>query len=450
MRLLDLACDSLIEYLAAGGGRGVEAARRFGPDRLIEMVGHSGLRGRGGAGFPTGQKWRAIRDAGSGDRYVVCNAAEGEPGTYKDRFLLRRNPYQVLEGLAIATLAVGARASYIVLKETFDAEIRRVASAAREMAAAGILKDRPMAMVLGPDLYLLGEETGLLEAVEGRLPLPRTSRPFMQGLFATPTSDNPTAVNNAETLANVPPIVAEGPEWLRAMGTDTSPGTMLFTIAGDVQAEGVFELPLGTPLRYLIEEIAGGPRTGRVKAVFPGAANTVILPEVLDVPMDFDSMRAIGSGLGAGSFFVFDETACMVQAAALYSRFLWVESCGQCPSCKLGGAVITDCLDRLESGGAAPRVVARMLARAKKVTDGQRCGLPTGESLLVQSLYQAFAHEFTDHLTLGCRSARRLQFPKILDYDERCGRFVYDAGYAAKNPDWTYEGGEERRWTRTA
>jgi NADH-quinone oxidoreductase subunit F len=406
---------------------------------VIGEVSRSGLRGRGGAGFPTGDKWRAIRGSGSGDRYVVCNAAEGEPGTYKDRFLLRQNPYQVLEGLAIAARAVGARASYLVLKETFPKEIDRVVRAAREMADAGILRDRPMSMALGPDLYLLGEETGLLEAVEGNLPLPRPARPFVQGLFATPTAYNPTAVNNAETLANVPWILAEGAEWLRVMGTESSPGTMLFTIAGDVLAEGVFELPLGTPLRYLIEEIGGGTPNGRrVKAVFPGAANTVIPPEVIDVPMDFESMRRIGSGLGAGSFVVFDETACMVQAAQLYSRFLWIESCGQCPACKLGSAVITECLERLETGGAAPKDIARMLVRTRKVTDGQRCGLPTGESLLVQSLYFSFPAEFQAHLRTGCQMPRRLQFPKIVDYDERRGRFVYDTRYGLKNADWTY------------
>jgi NADH:ubiquinone oxidoreductase subunit F (NADH-binding) len=168
------------------------------------------------------------------------------------------------------------------------------------------------------------------------------ARPFIQGLFARPPADNPTLVNNVETLANVPHILADGPDWLRANGTEGAPGTMVFTVCGDVRREGVFELPLGSPLRYLVEELAGGPPDGRaVKAIFPGASNTVIGPGQLDVPLDFDSMRQAGSGLGAGGFAVFDDSACMVQAAWRYSRFLFVESCGQCPACKFGTGEVT-------------------------------------------------------------------------------------------------------------
>jgi NADH:ubiquinone oxidoreductase subunit F (NADH-binding) len=258
-------------------------------------------------------------------------------------------------------------------------------------------------------------------------------------LFASPTAYNPTAVNNVETLANVPAILAEGAAAFRTLGTERSPGTMLFTVCGDVVAEGVYELPLGTPLRFLLEDIAGGPKEGRaVKAVFPGASNTVILPEVLDVPMDFESMRAIGSGLGAGSFMVFDDSACMVQAAHLFSRFLWVESCGQCPSCKLGCGVITKRLRKLEAGEADLDDIERIPARAKKVTDGQRCALPTGESLLVQSLYYCFRDEFWAHLAGPCPLPRPLVLPKIVDYDERSGRFSYDHLYEFRQPDWMY------------
>jgi NADH:ubiquinone oxidoreductase subunit F (NADH-binding) len=439
MPLLDAEAATLTEYLDTGGGRGIRGALANPPEAVIGEVVASGLRGRGGAGFPTGSKWWSVRTAGVGDRYVVCNGAEGEPGTFKDRFLLRRNPYLMLEGLAIAAYAVGARGAFAVLKETFGGELEAVRRAADELRDADLLGDVPVEVVTGPDLYLLGEETGLLEAVERQLPLPRVAKPFVRGLFSTPTRYNPTVVNNVETLSNVPAIMAEGGDAFRRLGTERSPGTMLFTVAGDVVAEGVYELPLGTPMRFLIEDVAGGPAGGRaIKALLPGASNTVVLPEVLDVPLDFESLRAVGGGLGAGSFVVYDDTACMVQVASMFSRFLWIESCGQCPSCKLGCGVVTGCLERLETGHATLDDFERIPARARKVTDGQRCALPTGESLLVQSLYYCFTDEFREHLEAGCAFPRRLDLPKIVDYDEHLGRFVYDRSYSRRQPDWTY------------
>ena len=405
MALLDIAPRSFEEYVASGGGRGLEIALGAGQEAVIEEVAKSGLRGRGGAGFPTAEKWRAIRTTGTGARFAVCNGAEGEPATFKDRFLLRTNPYQVVEGLAIATYAIGAERAYIGVKEAFDQEIQALRRALEEMREADALGGIPIQVVLGPDLYLFGEETGLEEVIEGRLPLPRMARPFMLGLFAAAPNDNPTLVNNVETLANVTHILADGPDWLRSNGTDGSPGTMVFTVCGDVRREGVFELALGTPLRYLVDELAGGPPEGRsVKAIFPGASNTVLGPEELDLPMDFDSMRQFGSGLGAGGFAVFDDSACMVKAAYLYSRFLYVESCGQCPACKFGTGEVTKSLAKIESGGESDQDLESILMHAKSSTDGQKCALPTGESLLIQSLVQVFAQEFGSHIGGSCLS----------------------------------------------
>jgi len=406
---------------------------------VIQEVAKSGLRGRGGAGFPTGEKWRAVRAVGAGPRFALCNAAEGEPATFKDRLLLRTNPYQVLEGLAIAAYAVGAERAYVGLKEAFRPEIEPLRRALGEMQDADALGGVPVEIVLGPDLYLFGEETGLEEVIEGRLPLPRVARPFMQGLFAKPPQDNPTLVNNVETLANVPHILADGSDWLRATGTDRAPGTMLFTICGDVRREGVFELPLGTPLRSLVEELAGGtPENRVVKAVFPGASNTVVLPEQLDASMDFDSMRQVGSGLGAGGFAVFDDSACIVQAAYRYSRFLYVESCGQCPACKFGTGEVTQALQRIEAGGGSDRDLELILVQARGSTGGQKCALPTGESLLMQSLVQAFGDEFRSHIGRSCPLPRELPFHKIVDWDATAGRFAYDLAYTQRQPDWTY------------
>ena len=436
--LLDLVPRSFGDYEAAGGGRGLQTALATWPIAVIQEIAASGLRGRGGAGFPTGDKWRAVRAVGAGPRYAVCNAAEGEPATFKDRLLLRTNPYQVLEGLAIAAYAVGAERAWIGLKETFTTELQTLTRALREMQHADALGGVPIEIVLGPDLYLFGEETGLEEVIEGRPPLPRVARPFIQGLFARPPADNPTLVNNVETLANVPHILAEGPDWLRANGTEAAPGTMVFTICGDVQREGVFELPLGSPLRYLVEELAGGPPAGRtLKAIFPGASNTVILPEQLDLPLDFDAMRRVGSGLGGGGFAVFDDSACMVQAAWRYSRFLFVESCGQCPACKFGTGEVTQTLAAIQAGGGSDRDLELILVRARGSTGGQKCALPTGESLLMQSLVQSFGEEFASHVGRSCPLPRELPFHKLVDWDAAAGRFAYDLAYADKQPDWT-------------
>jgi NADH:ubiquinone oxidoreductase subunit F (NADH-binding) len=439
VRLLDKRPRSFDDYASGGGGRGLEIALGAGPEAVIDEVAKSGLRGRGGAGFPTGEKWRSIRSTGTGTRFAVCNGAEGEPATFKDRTLFRTNPYQVLEGLAIAAYAVGAERAYVGLKESFAEEVQAVDRALREMRDADALGPVAIELVLGPDLYLFGEETGLEEVIEDRPPLPRIARPFMFGLFAAPPNDNPTLVNNVETLANVPHILAEGSDWLRSSGTDTSPGTMLFTICGDVLQEGVFELPLGTPLRYLVEDLAGGPPEGRTfKAFFPGSSNTVLAPTELDVPLDFDSMRQVGSGLGSAGFAAFDDSACMVRAAHLYSRFLYVESCGQCPACKFGTGETTRLLAEVESEGGSAQVLESILIRAKGSTDGQKCALPTGESLLIQSLAQVFADEFRSHIGHVCPLPRDLTFHKIIDWDGATERFVYDQNYEWKQPDWTY------------
>jgi NADH-quinone oxidoreductase subunit F len=438
MPLLDATITSFAAYVEAGGGRGLEVALGAAPDAVIDEVAKSGLRGRGGGGFPTGEKWRAIRSTGSGDRFVIGNGAEGEPATFKDRWILRTNPYQVIEGLAIAGYAVGASTAYLGIKQTSTEETATVSRAIAEMRDAGMLGDVAIELVLGPDLYLYGEETGLEEVIEGNPPMPRTARPFMQGLFARPPADNPTLVNNVETLANVPRIVADGPDWLRANGTEASPGTMVFTVCGDVRRHAVVELPLGTPLRELVEGTGGGAPDGRtIKAIFPGASNTAMSAAELDTPLDFESMRAVGSGLGAGGFAVFDDTACMVRAAALYSRFLWVESCGQCPACKFGTGEVTSALERLDSGGGSDQDVELILVRARGSTDGQKCALPTGESLLVQSLVQVFGEEFRAHVGGACQLPRSLPFHKIVDWDADAGRFAYDEGYASRRADWT-------------
>ena len=430
---------SVDAYLEAGGGRGLAAARELAPEDVIERVRRSGLRGRGGAGFPTGMKWKTVREDPCPTTYVVCNAAEGEPGTFKDRWLLRMDPYLVVEGLGIAAYAVGAERAFIGIKAEFEREIERLTAAMEEMAAHDLVGPVPIELVRGPDHYLFGEEKALLEVIEGNDPLPRVVPPWMEGLFRRPGSPNPTAANNAETLANVPLILDRGPEWFRSIGTEDSPGTMLFTLCGDVLHPGVYELPLGFSLRDLVEGVGGGaPEGRRVKAVFPGASNTIISAEQLDTPLAFDPMRAVGTGLGSGGFVVYDETACIVRAALAFSRFLAVESCAQCPACKFGTGAITELLETIDRGDGSELDVETILARAMTVTDAQRCALPTGETLIAQSAVQVFGPEFVEHFGRSCPRPRELPLPKIVEFDEAAGEFRLDERYHLKLPDWTY------------
>lgn len=418
---------SVADHIAAGGGEGLRLALQRGPEAVVEEVSRAGLRGRGGAGFPTGRKWRTVRDDPCATRYLVCNAAEGEPGTFKDRRLLRDDPYLVVEGTAIAAFAVGADGAFIALKRAFEPEVAALERAIGELRAHGLLGPVPLELVAGPEDYLFGEEKALLEVIEGKPPLPRILPPYQVGLFAAQRSPNPTVVNNVETLANVPLIMRHGAAWFRSRGTPSSPGSMLFTLVGDVRRSGVYELPLGATLGHLIHDVGGGPQQGRtVKAVFPGASNRVLVGDQLDLALDFDAMRQAGSALGSAGFVVYDDSACMVGAAAAFSRFLYAESCGQCPACKQGSRIITECLERLERGTATDDDLDTVRSRCRSVTGGARCGLPVGESLLVSSVLDAFGDEFAHHVDRGCSNPRRLPVPELVDFDASARRFVYE------------------------
>jgi NADH:ubiquinone oxidoreductase subunit F (NADH-binding) len=453
--LPDDPIGSLDEYLATDtGGLGLLRATEMGAAATIDVVSRSGLRGRGGGGFPTGRKWAGIAEQRDAVRYVVCNGAEGEPGTFKDRALMRANPYQLVEGVIIATFAVGATEAFIALKRSFELELELVTRAVQEMQAAGICRDCKVTIVAGPEEYLFGEEKAMLEVIEGKSPLPRMLPPYVHGLFATApqlgwsststpggrTDDafNPTLVNNVETLSNVPHILARGPEWFRTMGTERAPGTVVCTVVGDVRRPGVGEVELGTPLAAVIDQIGGGVAPGRaVKAIFSGVANAVVTPDAIDTPLGYEEFAAIGSGLGSCGFIVFDDTACMVEVARLFSRFLAVESCGQCPPCKLGSQAITEHLVRIETGAGDDDDIAQMGRWLRNVTDGSRCYLAAEEQLMVSSILRAFADEFTEHISSGsCPRPRPLPLPKLVDVSG--GRATYDEAQYRKRLDWTY------------
>jgi NADH:ubiquinone oxidoreductase subunit F (NADH-binding) len=445
---------SLDAYLATEtGGLALDAARRIGPRATIETITSSGLRGRGGGGFPTGRKWNGIASQEGTRRYVVANGAEGEPGTFKDRAILRANPYQVVEGLFVASFAVGAEEAFLCLKGAFEREIDAVTRAVQEMQEAGIGRDCAVTIVAGPDEYLFGEEKAMLEVIEGKPPLPRWFPPYEHGLFAsgpqegweagpraarTATGPNPTLVNNVETLANVPHILARGTDWFRSMGTAESPGTVVATVVGDVVAPDVGEVELGTPLRAVVDAVGSGTAAGRtVKAVLSGVANPVITAEHLDAPVSYEGLESVGSAMGAAGFVVYDDTACMIDVAHEISRFLFVESCGQCPPCKIGSGEITERLARIERGAADDHDVAAMQGWLERVTDGNRCYLAVEERLVVSSILQAFADELAQHLEEHrCPRPGHRALPKLVELSG--GAATYDDSVRRKRPDWTY------------
>ncbi len=439
-RLLpDEPVPSLEAYLDEGGGEGLVRALESDPEEIISLVRDSGLRGRGGAGFPTGVKWASVREAGREEPdstvYLVANAAEGEPGTYKDRALVERNPYQFVEGVLIGMHVVGAEHGYIALKRRFEPQIERLVDAVAEMASEGWAAADRLDIHTGPDEYLFGEEKAMLEVIEGKLPMPRLVPPYQVGLFASMYESNPTLVNNVETFANIPLIVADGPDRFRELGTDDSPGTMVFTLTGDVETPGCFELPLGTPLSTLVEDIGGA---SDVKAIFGGVANAVITPEVLDVPLGFDSMQEAGAGMGSGGFVVYDSSHCIVSVLATLSHFLMIESCGQCNACKLGTEHLTEVLEKIDRGDGVEKDLERLLEHAAKVTDQNRCYLPVGEQLMVTSVLERYPDEVGDHLGRACWSDREVPVPKIESIDLETGEVTFDGRYHLKRSDWSY------------
>ena len=453
--LPDHPVETLDGWKALGGCDGLSAAHRLGREGTIDELRACGLRGRGGGGFPTGAKWAGIAGSSGTHRYVVCNAAEGEPGTFKDRRLLRDNPYQLIEGLAIAAFAIGAAEAFIGLKASFTREIDRLTRALAEMTAAGLAGDVTITIIPGPEEYLLGEEKALLEVIEGKDPLPRLLPPYLHGLFSTapqmgwiptprgpghrhPHESNPTLVNNVETLSNVPWILARGPEWYRTMGTPSSPGTVVSTVVGDVASPVVTEVEMGTRLSALLNGPAGGPLPDRTfKAVFSGVANPVVDASRFDLPMTYEDFSASGTGLGAAGFIVYDDSACMVDVARLFSQFLAVESCGQCPPCKLGSTEITERLERVEAGTGTDDDIAGIGSWLGRVTDGARCYLATEERDVVSSILRCYPEEFAEHLDRGtCPRPRDLLVPKVVDLED--GRVTYDESQARKRPDWTY------------
>ena len=447
---------SLSDYLErAGGGRALEAARRLGPAAIIDEVDASGLRGRGGAGFPTGRKWRSVAANRSPvlPTSVVVNAAEGEPGTFKDRAILRANPYRALEGALVAALALEADSVVVAAKASFGPELERLRRAIAEIDEAGWAEGVGLGVVEGPGEYLYGEETALLEVLDGRPPFPRIAPPYRYGMdeVGSETASSagteragpgtvapPTLVNNVETMANVALVLAEGPEWFRSVGTDESPGTMVCTVTGRTRRHGVGEFAMGTPLREVIEEVGGGPLGQRVVAVMTGVASPLLPETLLDTPVSYEGMAEAGSGLGTGGFIVFDDTTDMVAVAQGVSRFLAVESCGQCTPCKQDGLMISELLDKLRRSEAEESDLDELNSRVATVADEARCFLAPQHQAVVGSILKLFPEAVKGHLTGDVPEAEAELVAAMVDLGGD-GRAVLDEEQQTKQPDWCFD-----------
>ncbi|MEO5679473.1 MAG: NADH-ubiquinone oxidoreductase-F iron-sulfur binding region domain-containing protein [Acidimicrobiales bacterium] len=433
---------SLDEYLTRRGGEGIAAARQLEPQAIIDRVLAAGLRGRGGAGFPTGIKWQTV----AGNRTsvapstVIVNAAEGEPGTLKDRTILRRNPFLVVEGALIAARAIGADLAIFGLKETFSGEVDRLGDAIEEAEESGWSDGVELRVFEGPDEYLYGEESALLETIDGGWPFPRVVPTFRRGVHAggnVNVAEGPALVNNTETLANVARIIARGSDWFRSLGTADSPGTVVCTITGDTRHHGVGEVQMGTPLWEVIDDIGGGPREGRtIKAVLAGVANGIIPGDQLDTPLTYEALRAIGSGVGSGGFIVFDDTADMAAVAAGVARFLAVELCGQCEPCKLDGLTLTRSLTKLAGSEARQHDMGVIRHRLTTVADRSRCFLATQQQVVLESILKHFPEEVEDHLSGAREPVEPALITELINI--RSGKAVLDERHRDKQPDWTY------------
>ncbi len=420
--------NSMQDYKAQGGLEGLKKARTMTPEELIAVVKDANLRGRGGAGFPTAIKWDTVSKMPDPKKYVVCNMAEGEPGTYKDRYLVSKNPYLVFEGMLIAAHVIGAKQAILGTKKKFKDIVLRLQKALDEFEDEGIVERGFLKIVLGPDEYLFGEEKALLEVIDGRAPMPRFFPPFMVGVGVGPTETNPTVVNNAESMSHLPSIVSNGADWFRSMGTEDTPGTVILSISGDVKNPGMYEVEPGLTVNQMLNDLAGGP-IGDLpfKAVFSGVANRVLTPDQFDLKVDFGTLRAAGVGLGSGGFIVYDQSRSMVDVLWMFDRFLAVSSCGQCVPCNMGTRVITDHIEKLRDGRGCEDDIEAILAECGRCTNQTRCFLPTQASILSRSVIEKFRAEFEYCAKNQNYEKSDLILPKLQHFDDDSGEFVYES-----------------------
>jgi len=420
-RRFGMGATNLDRYLELDGYKATQKALTMEPEAIINEVKTSNLRGRGGAGFPTGLKWSFVPKQSPKPKYVLCNGDESEPGTCKDRLIFEHDPHSVIEGVMIAALAVGAKTGYIYLRGEYRYLVEVMEKAVADAYARGFIgknifgsgKDLEIYVHSGAGAYEVGEESALMESLEGKRGVPRIRPPFpaVVGLWG-----GPTVINNAETLASVPHIILGGGQWFADLGTPKNGGVHLVSISGNVEKPGVYELPLGYNLKKMIYEVAGGIQSGRkLKAVVPGGSSVpILLPEEIDIPADYESLMKAGSMLGSGAVIVLDETMCMVRFALRVIEFYQHESCGWCIPCREGTDWIKKTLTRFHAGHGVAKDIDNLTYLAENMLGRTFCPLGDAAAMPIISYVQKFRKEFEDHLDGKPCPYERVQEPALV------------------------------------
>ena len=445
--------EEIDEYIAFDGYKALERVLiEMTPEEVIETIKQSGLRGRGGAGFPTGKKWELTRNSEGTQKYVVCNADEGDPGAFMDRSILEGDPHSVLEAMAIAAYAIGANQGYIYVRAEYPIAVHRFQVAIDQAREYGILGknifgtkfDFDVDIRLGAGAFVCGEETALLESIEGKRGQPRVKPPYpaQSGLWG-----KPTLINNVETYANIAQIILKGAEWYSSIGTETSKGTKVFALGGNVNNIGLVEVPMGTTLREIVYDIGGGIPNGReFKAAQTGGPSGGCIPkEHLDTPIDYESLKEIGSMMGSGGLIVMDDTKCMVCLAKFYPEFTVRESCGKCTPCRIGTKRMLEILTRLCDGEGSELDIYKLEKLAVNIQKASICGLGQSAPNPVISTLKYFREEFREHaIQKECRALECKSMSNITINAEKCK----GCGLCQRNcPVGAIEG--EARETRT-
>ncbi|MGD9245567.1 MAG: NADH-ubiquinone oxidoreductase-F iron-sulfur binding region domain-containing protein, partial [Desulfobacterales bacterium] len=397
--------EDIYDYIAEGGYSSLAKVLKLNSDEIVKEVQHSGLRGRGGAGFPTGRKWELAKHTGEQEKIVICNADEGDPGAYMDRTILESNPHQVIEGMAICAYAVGAKKAIIYVRAEYPLAVKIVTKAIRQATEIGLLGesvlgssfDLKIDVFRGSGAFVCGEETALIRSIEGYRGMPRHRPPYpvQKGLWNTPT-----VINNVKTLASVPPILDHGADWYREIGTENSPGTAIFSVVGNVVHAGLVEIPMGVSLRTLIFDICGGiPNNKKFKAVQIGGPSGGCLNEdFLDTPIDFDSLTEAGAMMGSGGMVVMDEDTCMVEVSRYFLDFTQNESCGKCTFCRIGTKRMLEILDRITMGEGKEGDIELLEELAYKIKNSSLCGLGQTAPNPVLTTIKYFRSEYEAHI----------------------------------------------------
>ena len=398
--------ERIEDYVAVGGYRALHhALTEMKPAEVVAAITRSGLRGRGGAGFPTGLKWGTVAKSAGAKKYVVCNGDEGDPGAFMDRSVLESDPHLVLEGMAIAAYAVGADQGYLYVRAEYPLAISRLNLAIKQAKQLGLLGgavfESPFTfnveVRIGAGAFVCGEETALMASIEGKRGTPRPRPPFPaeSGLWGCPT-----LINNVETFANIAPIVSRGAEWYASLGTEKSKGTKVFALTGKIRNNGLIEVPMGIPLRQIVEEMGGGaPEGGHIKAVQTGGPSGGCIPaEYLDTPVDYESLTKLGSIMGSGGMVVMDDQTDMVEIAKFYMEFCMDESCGKCVPCRTGTVQMYRLLEKITANRATAADLAQLEELCDMVRNTSLCGLGQTAPNPVQSTLRFFRHEYEARL----------------------------------------------------